>query len=91
MHVYHEKTCVRFKPKTSSDEDYIYIYPGYACASGVGKTGGMQPVSLGKGCTYVGVVQHELMHTTGFWHEQSRADRDDHIEIRWKNIEPGNS
>ena len=46
-------------------------------------------MSLGTGCVYTGIVIHELMHATGFWHEQSRADRDRYITINFKNIQSG--
>lgn len=35
-----------------------------------------------------GAIQHELLHVLGLLHEQSRPDRDDHVQIVWPNIEP---
>lgn len=73
MQEYHKKTCLRFVPRDPlRHRNYIYIYPDDGCYSLVGKSGGRQPLSLDSGCIQTGTIVHELMHVTGFFHEQSR-------------------
>ncbi|XP_071548913.1 hatching enzyme 1.2-like [Panulirus ornatus] len=88
MRNYHDQTCIRFVPRTG-ERDYIHIIKANGCSSSVGRRGGAQAVSLGLGCIYVGIVMHEFMHAAGFWHEQSREDRDDYITINDYNIQTG--
>ena len=57
-----------------------------SCYSMIGRQGGKQQISLGQGCGYKGVAIHEMMHALGFYHEQSRLDRDNYITINWNNI-----
>ncbi|KAI6215534.1 Metalloendopeptidase [Aphelenchoides besseyi] len=86
---FQEKTCIQFVPKTEQDHDYVHIVPEEGCYSMVGKVGGKQPVSIGNGCIQTGVIIHELTHSIGFFHEQSRNDRDSYIKIVWTNVESG--
>lgn len=60
------------------------------CSSNVGRQGGQQVIKLSFLCAkYTEVVIHEIGHVVGFWHEQSRPDRDDFITVLWENIQTG--
>lgn len=50
---------------------------------------GAQELSLSPDCFWGkgGTIRHEMMHAIGFYHEQARTDRDNHIKIMWENIE----
>ncbi|CAF0910020.1 unnamed protein product [Didymodactylos carnosus] len=53
---------------------------------------GSQDVSIDKnGCVSQSIVIHELLHTVGFAHEQSRPDRDSSVAVQWTNIQNGQS
>lgn len=88
MEEYHQWTCLRFVPRTNQ-RDYVGFIKGDGCYSYTGKLGNKQVVSLGLGCAYTGFVIHELMHAIGFFHEQSRADRDEYVLINEENIKEG--
>ncbi|VDK46462.1 unnamed protein product [Anisakis simplex] len=89
MKDYEAYTCITFKEKENQDTDYVEIISGEGCASSVGKIGGNQTLILGTGCVFKGIVMHELMHTLGFYHEQSRTDRDAYVTINLNNVKPG--
>jgi hypothetical protein len=56
---------------------------------GAPAAGAEHVLNLGSGCEYPGVARHELGHVLGMIHEQSRADRDDHVTIDWNNVQEG--
>ncbi|KAI6214724.1 Metalloendopeptidase [Aphelenchoides besseyi] len=88
MNEYTTKTCIKWIPKTN-EKDYVYLLPDRGCYSMVGRTGGRQVLSLGNGCIQRGIIIHEMLHATGFFHEQSRSDRDNYVNILYNNIQRG--
>ncbi|CAJ0950071.1 unnamed protein product, partial [Mesorhabditis belari] len=80
------ETCVRFKNaqqrgKNTSHLFFTHQNPG--CWSTVGRDVHMkkQVVNVGPGCDQFGVVTHETAHALGIFHEQSRYDRDEFVDI----------
>ncbi|XP_057297584.1 blastula protease 10-like [Hydractinia symbiolongicarpus] len=86
---YGSKTCITFRPRRSGDTSYLSFFKGDGCWSYVGRKGGEQQVSLGSGCEHKATAIHEIMHALGFWHEQSRTDRDNYVQILLHNIQQG--
>lgn len=90
---YTNRTCIRWVPYVSGDENWVEISPkNKHCYSEVGKMGGGQIINLerpgpwGGGCVIHGTVVHEMMHTIGFYHQQSATDRDDYINVYLDNV-----
>uniref|UniRef100_A0A8C3TQY1 Meprin A subunit n=1 Tax=Catharus ustulatus TaxID=91951 RepID=A0A8C3TQY1_CATUS len=86
---YRLKTCIDFKP-WSGEKNYISVFKGSGCWSSVGNMQmGLQQLSIGTNCDRIGTIEHEFLHALGFWHEQSRSDRDDYVTIVWDRIQSG--
>ncbi|CAJ0968029.1 unnamed protein product [Ranitomeya imitator] len=89
MEEFESLTCIRFTPR-AAEKNYISITSGDGCVSYLGRVGGGQLLSLNvAGCIYRGIIQHELNHALGFFHEHMRSDRDSYVTIMFQYISPG--
>jgi hypothetical protein len=58
------------------------------CFSSIGMIGGEQKIRTDDKCE-TGTLVHEIGHTVGLWHEQSRRDRDRFVRVVYRNIAQG--
>jgi hypothetical protein len=74
----------------TTETDYIdfNLDPNDTSGSGnsyIGRIGGEQQI-WGSGTCTVSTLLHEMGHATGFWHEQSRPDRDSYVTVNFNNM-----
>lgn len=88
--------CIQIKRKMVAGKcscmtSFFFISPPYwRCFSSVGNRHmGKQRLSIGTNCDRIATIEHEFLHALGFWHEQSRSDRDDYVKIMWDRISEG--
>uniref|UniRef100_A0A0K0EPV8 Metalloendopeptidase n=1 Tax=Strongyloides stercoralis TaxID=6248 RepID=A0A0K0EPV8_STRER len=93
LRIIQQETCIKFIkystmiPNTSG----IRFYKGKGCFGSIGKRRGnvWQNISIGVNCDSVGIIQHETIHSLGFYHAHCRFDRNKYLSLKKKNIECG--
>jgi hypothetical protein len=84
---WNNNTNLRLVPRDGQSA-YVTFRSGSGCSANVGRIGAQQYISLSSACS-LGAIKHEIGHAIGLWHEQSRTDRGNYINILWNNIQDG--
>ena len=82
------KGCITVRAYRSGDNvTPVTIRNGNGCSASVGYSS-RNVMNLSSRCG-VGNIVHEFLHNLGFFHEQSRSDRDKWVKIHFENIRSG--
>ena len=87
-----DNTSMKFVERTadnaSSYPNFLRFDPSHRCASFVGMQGGEQSIEISDECE-VGSIIHEIGHAIGLFHEHTRPDRDNFVNVHVDRIIPG--
>lgn len=83
------QTCIQFRQTSNRNEAQVVIQdakPG--CWATVGYLGNRNnmTINFGKNCVFNSIIQHEILHSLGFLHQQNVANRDKYVKIHFENI-----
>lgn len=75
--------------RRTTEPDFVWFTTEtrQACFSPIGRVGGQQNITLNTACSMANVM-HEIGHSAGLFHEQSRTDRDTYVTLHLENADP---
>ncbi|GEM_PF-1350201 len=82
------RTKIRFLERTSQGDYVEFIVSpdlGVSSSQQIGREGGRNYLKISPNAGK-GVIVHEILHALGVFHEQSRSDRGNHININYENM-----
>ncbi|KAK0418485.1 hypothetical protein QR680_013584 [Steinernema hermaphroditum] len=86
--MWEKSTCITFRQSSDHSSGGMIFFSGSGCSSPIGKAS-LNYVSIGPRCGDPAVVAHEIGHSLGLFHTQTRPDADKHVNIFWQNIQQG--
>lgn len=86
---WNERTSISMVERTTDNsasfDNYLVFITGNSCTSYVGRTGGKQDIWIADSCA-AGSIIHEIGHAIGLFHEHTRPDRDNYIQVQFDNV-----